>query len=244
MKALVLGAGEAFDESFPNTSVLIESETNLLLDCGFSVPQQLWRSGVRVDALYLTHAHADHFFGVPAVLARMCDEPRTQPLPIITQYDVWLRLRQLLELAYPGSEAKRTFTLEFLEASPSRPLPLNELTLTFAPTRHGISNLAIRVAKGDRSICLSGDGAFTPQSQALYQGADLLFHEAYSFEQRNSHSHIEDVVAMAVESQVKRLALTHIERNIRQNERARLEALRHDTGIAVLLPKGGERIGV
>jgi ribonuclease Z len=244
MKALVLGAGEAFDESFPNTSVLIESDTNLLLDCGFSVPPQLWRSSARVDALYLTHAHADHFFGVPAILARMCDEPRTQPLPIITQPDVWSRLQQLLELAYPGSDSKRTFPLEYIQAAAGSTVQLNELTLTFAPTRHPISNLAIRIEHGDRSICLSGDGAFTPQSQALYQGADLLFHEAYSFEQKNSHSQIEDVVAMAVEAQVKRLALTHIERNIRRNERARIEALRHDTGIAVMLPKGGERIGI
>ncbi len=45
-------------------------------------------------------------------------------------------------------------------------------------------------------------------------------------------------------AQVKRLALTHIERGVRKNERARVEALRYDTGIAVLLPKGGERIAV
>lgn len=244
MKALVLGSGEAFDESYPNTSVLIESETNLLLDCGFSVPPMLWRSQARVDALYLTHAHADHFFGVPAIVARMCDDPRRDPLKIITQYDVWLRLGQVLELAYPGSEAKRTFPLEFVEATPGASIALRELTLTFAPTRHTISNLAIRVACGDRAICFSGDGAFTPQSQALYQGADLLFHEAYSFERKNSHSQLEDVVAMAVEAQVKRLALTHIERGVRKNERARVEALRYDTGIAVLLPKGGERIAV
>jgi len=242
MKALVLGAGEAFDENFSNTSVLIESETNLLLDCGFSVPPMLWRSGARVDAIYLSHAHADHFFGVPAVLARMCDEPRSAPLPVVTQYDVWLRLQQVLELAYPGSEAKRTFALEFVEAADT--VQLKELSLTFAPTRHGMRNLAIRVQNGDRAICLSGDGGFTGQSRALYEGADLLFHEAYSFEQRNSHAHAEEVVAMAVEAGVKRLALTHIERNVRRTERARLEALRHDTGIAVLLPKGGERIGV
>ena len=244
MKALVLGAGEAFDESFPNTSVLIESDTNLLLDCGFSIPSQLWRSGARVDALYLSHAHADHFFGVPAILARMCDEPRTAPLKVITQPDVWLRLNHLLELAYPGIKARLTFPLEHIEAEAGMAIQLNELQLTFAPTRHGMSNLAIRVQAGQRAICLSGDGAFTPQSQALYEGADLLFHEAYSFEPRNSHSQIEEVVAMAVAVQVRRLALTHIERNIRRTERARLEALRHDTGIAVLLPKGGERIGI
>ncbi|MBL8179236.1 MAG: ribonuclease Z [Bryobacterales bacterium] len=244
MKALILGAGEAFDESFPNTSVLIESETNLLLDCGFSVPPMLWRSGARVDALYLTHAHADHFFGVPAVLARMCDEPRRDPLPVVTQHDVWQRLRQVLELAYPGSEAKRTFPLVFVPATAGTTVPLNELTLRFAPTRHGIGNLAVRVECGGRAICLSGDGAFTEQSKALYKGADLLFHEAYSFEQRSSHAHVEDVVAMAVETGVKRLALTHIERHVRMKERARLEALRYDTGIAVLLPRGGERIAV
>lgn len=244
MKALVLAAGEAFDEDHANTSVLIESDTNVMLDCGFSVPPLLWRAGARVDALYLTHAHADHFFGVPAMLARMCDEPRTAPLKIITQPDVWLRLQQLLELAYPGSASKRTFALEHIEARPGQTVELNELRLRFAPTRHGISNLAIRVESGERSICLSGDGGFTEQSRALYQGTDLLFHEAYSFEQRNSHSQIEEVIAMAVACGVKRLALTHIERTIRRNQRGRLEALRHDTGIAVLLPKGGERIGV
>jgi len=37
-----LGIGEATEDRYPNNAFLILSKTKMLLDCGYSVPRQLW----------------------------------------------------------------------------------------------------------------------------------------------------------------------------------------------------------
>ena len=51
-----LGVGEAFDETLPNTSILVRcglgaSRVTVLLDCGFTAPPQFWRAEPSADAL-------------------------------------------------------------------------------------------------------------------------------------------------------------------------------------------------
>ena len=43
LRVEVLGCGEAFDETLPNTSLLVNTGAlKMLLDCGYSVPQRFW----------------------------------------------------------------------------------------------------------------------------------------------------------------------------------------------------------
>ena len=50
MQVTVLGVGEAFDPTYPNTSVLVEAAGfALLVDCGHSVPPSLWRLAPEPD---------------------------------------------------------------------------------------------------------------------------------------------------------------------------------------------------
>ena len=59
MKINFLGVGEAFDNVLPNTSILVSSKkTNILLDCGYSVPQQYFKLSNNpnfLDAIYISH---------------------------------------------------------------------------------------------------------------------------------------------------------------------------------------------
>ena len=83
----VLGCGEAFDDALPNNSYLVRiGGSVLLLDCGYSIPPRLWHfehDDSAVDLIYISHAHADHYFGLPAVLGRMWEQGRTMPLTIL-----------------------------------------------------------------------------------------------------------------------------------------------------------------
>ena len=75
MRVTFLGVGEACDETMPNTSVWVETEadnrrSSVLLDCGFTVPPNYWQrtsDPEDLDALWISHFHGDHFFGVPAL---------------------------------------------------------------------------------------------------------------------------------------------------------------------------------
>lgn len=73
MRVIFLGVGEAFDAALPNNCHLILSETTLLLNCGFSAVQQVWQYNGEadfLDAVFISHLHGDHCFGLPSPLAR------------------------------------------------------------------------------------------------------------------------------------------------------------------------------
>ena len=173
MEVVILGCGEAFDADLPNTSLLINGNTRLLIDCGFSAAQQLWKAAPEadaVDAIYITHGHADHYFGVPAVLTRMWEEGRTKPLVVVSQDYVLEQLPGVLEMAYRGLPAKYRFPIEHRVVKPGDTVEVADMTLRFAETQHPSKNCAVRVETQGRSICYSGDGGFTSASRQLYAG--------------------------------------------------------------------------
>src|SRR6266550_1227062 len=57
----------------------------LLFDCGEGTQHQLMRSAVRfgaIEAIFLTHLHGDHLFGLPGLLASMSLNAREKPLAL------------------------------------------------------------------------------------------------------------------------------------------------------------------
>lgn len=246
MEIRILGCGEAFDERLPNTSLLVTWGETLLADCGFSVPPEVWRAAPDpnlIDAVYISHGHADHYFGLPALLTRMWEDGRTKPLVVVSQKEVLERIPQQVELAYPGIAARLGYVLEYREAAPGGEVRIGGARLRFAATRHAVPNCAVRIDAGGRGVCYSGDGMFTDESRALYRGADLLFHEAYSFEPSAVHGDIEAVVAMAAEEGVKKLGLVHVKRTVRR-EADRLTEVVRQGGERVSLPEPGSRLEV
>lgn len=244
MEVVILGCGEAFDADLPNTSLLVNANTRLLLDCGFSAAPQLWRAASEpdaLDAIYISHGHADHYFGVPAVLTRMWEEGRTKPLVIVSQSYVLEQLPGVLEAAYRGLPAKYLFPIEHRVAKPGETMEVADMTLRFAETRHPSPNCAVRVETGGRAVCYSGDGMFTAASRDLYSGADLLFHEAYSYDASPAHADILSVIRMAGEQGVRKVALVHVARKVRR-DRVRLTDTVLAEGERVSLPEPMSRV--
>ena len=238
----VLGCGEAFDERYTNTSLLLRAdEKTILLDCGYSAPAPLWNAVADADALdliYISHAHADHCFGLPAVLGRMWEDGRKKPLVILSQPPLLAQIRESMEAGYPGLAARFQYPIEYREALPGHTVSWEGMQFGFAPTRHSVTNLAIRTEAGGGKFCYSGDGQFTDESRALFAGADLLVHEAYSFEQSPVHGDFPNVIRMATEQSVGQLALVHIQRRVRREQGERIRAL------DAVVPEPGDRLAL
>jgi len=244
MRVVILGAGEAFDETLGNTSALVVDGATMLLDCGYAAPFQVWRhdgSADLLDAIYISHAHADHYFGLPALLTRMWEDGRTKPLTLISQKHVLGQIRQIVDLGYPGIAKRFQFAIEEVEASPSAEISCHGFRMRFAPTVHSVTNLAVRIDSGGGAFCYSGDGMFTDESRALFSGAELLLHEAFSFEQSAVHADIPRLIAMAEEVGVKHLALTHVQRRVRRDE-GRMASL--SSRVRLTLARPGDRFEV
>ena len=121
MEALVLGCGEAFDNDLFNTSILLRTgAATILLDCGYSIPPRVWQAVAdpnAIDLVYISHPHADHYFGLPALLGRMWEDGRTKKLTVLTQPQVIEQIRAAMELGYRGLANRFQYEIEWLPAT-------------------------------------------------------------------------------------------------------------------------------
>ncbi|MBU0460600.1 MAG: ribonuclease Z [Nanoarchaeota archaeon] len=244
MRVVFLGVGEAFDENNPNNAHLILSKTKLLLDCGYSVPVQLWKYNSNqsfLDAVYISHRHADHYFGICPLLTRMWEEKRSKPLTIICQKGLKKVIIKLLEIGYPGFPKKFKFKINFIEVKSGQTINFKELKLSFAPTRHTAYNLAIKVDDGKQKVCYSGDGDFTNKTEQLYHQADLVIHESYLFQKSVlGHSSVTKLIAMAKRNEIKCLALTHLQRAFRKKDLQKVKQRIKQEKVKIILAQPGK----
>ncbi len=252
MKIVFLGVGEACDERFPNTSLWIragqgEKSTSVLLDCGFTVPPQYWLQTADpedLDALWISHFHADHFFGTPALLLRFWEKRRRKPLKILGPGGVKEVVSQAMELAYPGFLQKLTYPLEFHEADSLARLECVGLRWSFAQNQHGPTTLAVRLDDATHSVFYSGDGLFTEESVNLAEACDLAVHEAFRFEGNTpGHGSVWQCVQFGRRARVKRLALVHVQRDERREREAEIRAFLKDrVEMNAFLPEPAELV--
>ncbi len=241
MEIVFLGVGSAFDQNQQNTSCLINSKTKLLLDCGFSAFNNLFKfnpSPNFLDAIYISHCHADHYFGIPPLLIKMIYEGRTKDFTFICKKEFIKKIKKLIELGYPKSLKKAPFKVNFLEIKENYELNFNELILSIAKTDHSINNYAIKIRKGKKSVCYSGDGNFNEKTRKLYRNSNLVICESYYFEkQTNDHAIVVDLIKMADVEKIKILALVHLEQQFRKNNLRKLKTYLSKQKTKVIVPK-------
>ncbi|MBI2054055.1 MAG: ribonuclease Z [Candidatus Staskawiczbacteria bacterium] len=241
MKIVFLGTGEAFDENVPNNSHLVIAEkTNMLLDCGFTAPPQVWKFNQDknfLDAIYISHQHADHYFGLPALFVRMWEEGRIKPITIICQKSFIDSFYDLMDFAYKGFKDKFKFSFNFIESEKDKNCELEGLKLCFEETVHSENNLAVKISDKKNSVCYSGDGSPKKDSK-FYNYADLLIQETYLYdEEKIGHSSIVSAIDFSEKNNIKCLAITHINRNLRKNELWKIKDTIKSDKVEILIPE-------
>lgn len=239
MKIIFLGVGEAFDENLPNNSQLvIADKANLLVDCGFTVPVQVWKYNKDkdlIDAIYISHQHGDHFSGLPALLLRMWEDGREKDLTIICQKEFKEKFHEFMDFVYRGFMDKFNYKINLVEAKDGEDFEFNGLNLSFEKTIHSGENLAVKISDGKNSYCYSGDGSPMENSN-FYKDSDLLILETYMYDvEKIGHSSIIGAISFAEKNNAKCLAITHINRNLRNNELSKLKI--ESDKIKIIIPK-------
>ncbi len=209
----IVGAGAAF--SPPNTSLLARGARTLLCDCGYGVPETFWRLSRDpdlLDGVWISHIHADHSFGLPALLLWMRMAGRTRPLQVLGGPGTGPWLTKLLELGYPGSYAPdKCYAIEAVEIGEGATWAWGPWTLRTARSDHSVRNLSLRIEHEGRALCYSGDGDVSTASQALYAGADVVVHECYTADEPlGGHAAARGIIRMAEDASVRELVLIHI----------------------------------
>ncbi|WP_020593386.1 MBL fold metallo-hydrolase [Kiloniella laminariae] len=215
MEIDVLGAGEAFSPRDPNASVLIREEGFcLLIDCGPTVPQQLWSrdlSADAIDAIYITHLHSDHCAGLGPLANQLESRGRTKPLDIYCLPQGMERLKAAFDFGlWPRPEAC-PFPLRWHDIRNSG--TIGPMQCRVAPTAHSVINHAIRLDAAGKSLFYSGDGAATTASLELMKGADLVFQESWADGPENlepGHFDARSCLEIAAEMKIPSMRLYHI----------------------------------
>lgn len=219
LEVLFLGTGDAFGSGgrFQTCFAVRAEATRFLIDCGASSLIAMKRFGADpslLDTILLSHLHGDHFGGLPFFVLDAQFSRRTRPLAIAGPPGVEARVRDAMEVLFPGSSAiQRKFAVEFTELVEGRETILGPISVAPYGVVHpsGAPSFALRVTCGGRVIAYSGDTEWTETLVEAARGADLFICEAYVFEKKIRY-HLDYRTLMEQRSRLecRRLILTHM----------------------------------
>ena len=185
MKVTVLGcSGSVPGPDSPASGYLIEADGyRLLLDLGHGAFGALQRycDPTAVDAIVVSHLHADHCIDLTAyvVALRYGGNDRFRiagpegRIPVIGPSGT----RDRLEAAYDPLARKLGLQELFGFSTPATG-ELGPLALSFAPMNHPTPTFAVRITHGDRTFVYSADTGESDELVSLAHGADVFFCEA------------------------------------------------------------------
>ena len=232
MRLRVLGKSPSWQDAGGACSgyLLEEDSTAVLLDCGNGVFSKLrrYRDYIAVDAVLISHLHADHFLDLVPYSYALTYAPRQQPVPVDRWPGTATPARPRL-IAPPGAREvfrrvagawgsedliENAFTLEEYEVS-SRP-EVGPFRFSFCEVPHFQETFAtcVQSANGGGRLIYGADSRPTEQLVAFAKDADLLLIEATlpRPERSGERGHLtpREAGEHGRDSGAKRLVLTHI----------------------------------
>jgi ribonuclease Z len=244
MDFIFLGTSAAVPSVARDTTslVFVGDSGAILVDCGGSPVQKLLRAGVdplSIRHVVVTHLHADHAYGLPALIQNLSQLGRVAPLGILCRAEHVDALRTLLGV-FGLLKRSDTFPLEFTAAGSTNGGPAlvsGSLALATGANNHGrMPNMALRVdvvgngtpSAVPRALVYSSDTAPCESVVELAKGADTLIHEA-TFPERDRgrfgvHSTPAEAGEVAHAAGVRRLILAHMDADYH----GELEAMAHE----------------
>jgi ribonuclease BN (tRNA processing enzyme) len=108
MKFQFLGTGSAINTDSLGSSALVND--SILIDAPGGIAQQLFRIDYdlgTLTAIFITHAHGDHIFGLPFLLMEYMLIPRESDLNVYGPVELEGKINQLTRIAFPEAEPER-----------------------------------------------------------------------------------------------------------------------------------------
>ena len=216
MKLTTVGCSGSFPgPDAPASAYLVEHEGfRMLLDLGSGALGALQRhiDPLQVDAVVLSHLHADHFLDLcPYVVFRRYHPGGLPPrIPVLGPTGTHDRVAMAYD---PSSFAGLRDVFDFSAVTPGE-RDLGPFRLRFDRVNHPIETHAVRVECAGRTLVYSGDTGSSPSLVHLARGADLLLCEATFVDgpdlPTNLHLTGREAGEHATKAEVSRLMVTHI----------------------------------
>ena len=216
MRLTVLGCSGTYPSAdSPCSGYLVEHDGfRLLLDLGPGALGPLQRAVdlLDVDAVYVSHLHADHCTDLVGMsYARRYHPAGTPPpLPVYGPQGLADRLCAVFEVP-PPDRLRQVYDVHEVPVGQRR---IGPFTVTTARMNHPVECHGIRLEAGGRTLVYSGDTARTPRLVELARDADAFLCEASWPEAPDLpgglHLTGREAGQHAAQAGAKRLLLTHL----------------------------------
>lgn len=204
------------------TGLMIEHDNQrLVVDVSADFRQQALREKIdRLDALLITHCHADHVFGLDDVRPFNF---RQGPIPLYASEITWRGLRRVFSYIF-----ERTHIGGGLPQLTPHTLngDFNVCGLTVIPfdvIHGGLAVTGFRFSDGSKDMAFITDCNIIPEeSLEKLRGLDLLIIDALRFQPHTTHLHLEQTLHYVAELKPRRALLTHMGHDFKHTELARI----------------------
>jgi ribonuclease BN (tRNA processing enzyme) len=232
MRLTVLGKSPSWQDAGGACSgyLIQEDDTTILVDCGNGVFAKLREhvDYVDVDAVVISHLHADHFLDLVPYSYALTYAPRQQPVPV----DRWPGTHcPACPTLYAPPGAKELFrrvvgawgnedlienAFELREYDPNQELEIGPIRIRLQAVPHFTETFAMCISStnGSGRIIYGADSSPTEALEAFAKDADLMLIEATlpRPERTGMRGHLtpEEAGHQAREAGAKRVVLVHI----------------------------------
>ncbi len=231
MKITFVGVGAAFEmKNYQTNTIITRNGKNLLIDAGGDLRHSLGKLGMsfkNIDAVYITHLHADHVGGVEYLMFKSYFTPNFPKITMIGNNDL---IREGWNSSWKGGaksiQGKRTTLDDFFDVQMIKKngkFFWEDIEFHIVQSVHIMDEYSIVPSFGlmisdpdsGKKIYYTGDTQFCPnQISDFYKQADLIIHDCETTPFKSGvHANYLDLITLPADTK-KKMMLQHYNDNI------------------------------
>jgi len=203
----VCGSTDPHDKRLRPSILLSRDGQNVVIDTTPDFRQQAMRAGIdRLDAILLTHGHADHVLGFDDI--RPYNIRQRAALPVYSNEDTFRIIRRIFDYVFDDKPTLSTVPSVTLKVVDDRPFEL--LGIPFIPVRLLHGDMKVLGFRFGRAAYLTDFSTMSDASMARLEGLDELILDALRDIPHPMHQTVDSALALIEKLQPRRAWFTHI----------------------------------